>query len=41
MKRKKVDEKSTMDKKGKLPDEKEQIKKPFFVRFVAFFLRWL
>jgi len=41
MKNKKVEEKRTSDKKESLPDEKNQIKKPFFVRFVAFILRWL
>jgi hypothetical protein len=39
--KKKVEKKRTTDKKETMPVKKDQDKKPFFVRFVAFFLRWL
>jgi hypothetical protein len=39
--KKKVEEKKATDKKVTMPVKKDQDKKSIFVRFVAFFLRWL
>jgi hypothetical protein len=39
--KKKVEKKRTTDKKETKPVKKDQNKKSIFVRFVAFFLRWL
>jgi hypothetical protein len=41
MKNNKVEERRTTNEKESLPVEKDQKKKPFFVRLVAFILRWL